>query len=412
MCLQYNRDVALCVFLLGLFPVLYLSALQAMLLIMIIVIGLLFRQINRSTFWDLLTFPNVAIAQFCLFFLLNAVVFGIIEGNKPHLRANAIESWSGTFVCLVILALWLRLKNPEGVKNMLISWLPAGLTVSFLIASAVYYFGNQGSQIELLATTSLTPPFWFLVLTICSFSWFSQMNGGHKIWRIALLIMAGVMAIYGSARLVMFAWMLSGGSLTFWFLIQTTHEDLRRVLLKICLCIVVSLGTVWAVDFFSGGLLSLRMSYFYQVDLNYESIGTHFRRLKIWLSALSIISDNLIIGVGQFNERFVLRQELVWDDWLRAHQTYLSYLIAGGIPALVSGLIMQTAVLAFLSRTNRSALFPAFLGLAVVVTMNGLTDSIFQSAVNVQVFMAATLIFLRTSNPLSADWKAERRLEL
>ncbi len=30
-------------------------------------------------------------------------------------------------------------------------------------------------------------------------------------------------------------------------------------------------------------------------------------------------------------------QEMEWDRWLRAHQTYLSYLIAGGIPALISG---------------------------------------------------------------------------
>ena len=54
--------------------------------------------------------------------------------------------------------------------------------------------------------------------------------------------------------------------------------------------------------------------------------------------------------------------------------------------------------LAFLGRARRSTLFPAFLGLGVVVTMNCLTDSIFQSAVNVQVFMVATLVFLRASD--------------
>ncbi len=140
------------------------------------------------------------------------------------------------------------------------------------------------------------------------------------------------------------------------------------------------------------------MAQFSQVDFSYESISGLFPRAIIWTGALSVIADNMFIGIGQVNERLSIQQEIGWDRWFRAHQTYLSYLIAGGIPALVSGLILQSPVLIFLKRTKRSALFPVFLGLGVVVTLNCFTDSIFQSAVSVQAFMVTTLLFLKASD--------------
>lgn len=59
------------------------------------------------------------------------------------------------------------------------------------------------------------------------------------------------------------------------------------------------------------------------------------------------------------------------------------------------GLLKQSPVLAFLTRDKRLALFTVFLGLGVVVTMNCLTDSIFQSAVSLRAYMVITLFFLK-----------------
>ena len=159
-----------------------------------------------------------------------------------------------------------------------------------------------------------------------------------------------------------------------------------------------AIGGLMFVNSSFGGLLSSRMADFTNVEFTYESISAKFIRLKIWDGALTIIWENLWFGIGQVNERFAIRQELEWERWLYSHQTYLSYLIAGGIPALISGLFMQSPVLAFLKSTRRSTMLPAFLGLGVAVTMNCFTDSIFNSAANVQMFMVATLIFLRASD--------------
>ena len=395
---QKNISIVFLALLLGLFPAFSLLALRIMLLIVVLSVAVRFRQVDRGVFNQIRNYPNFAFAQFAVFFLVNALVFDVLDGNRSHYRAVALENWSVTFICLGVFALWFRLHSPNDVKQALIRWLPVGLTGSFLVATAVYIFGNQGPRIEILSSGPLSPPFWFLVLTMCSFSWFSEMSRRHKVWRLALLFMAGVMVIYGGARLVMLAWIFSGAVLAVWLYLRAEPQQRKRVILGTCLCIVLGVGGMVLADFFAGGRLTARMASFSKVDFTYDSISAQFLRLKIWSTALSIIAENPLLGIGKVNERFALNAELNWDKWFRAHQTYLSYLIAGGIPALISGLIMQSPVLAFLKSTNRSAMLPAFLGLGVVVTMNCLTDSIFQSGVNVQVFMVATLIFLRASD--------------
>lgn len=171
-----------------------------------------------------------------------------------------------------------------------------------------------------------------------------------------------------------------------------------QVLLGIVFGLVVSAAIIVVGDMLAGGLLMTRMTSFSRVDFTYEGLSQEFLRLQIWRGALSVISDNALLGIGQVNERIALQQEMAWERWFRAHQSYLSYLIAGGIPALISGLLMQGSVLAFLSAAKRSSFFPAFLGLGVVVTLNCFTDSVFQSGVGVQAFMLTTLILLRASD--------------
>jgi O-antigen ligase len=197
---------------------------------------------------------------------------------------------------------------------------------------------------------------------------------------------------------VMLAWEVCGCALAVWFYIQAERKHRPRVLLGIGLSLAVSLIVIVMGDALSGGLLMARMTSFLQVDFTYDSLSQQFLRLQIWTGALSIISDNAWLGIGQVNERIAIQQNIGWEHWFRAHQSYLSYLIAGGMPALISGLLMQSPVLALLSAAKRSALFPAFLGLGVVVTLNCLTDSIFQSGVSVQAFMLTTLLFLRASD--------------
>lgn len=64
-------------------------------------------------------------------------------------------------------------------------------------------------------------------------------------------------------------------------------------------------------------------------------------RLLIWPAAWSITQENWLLGIGQANERTALAAQIGWDRWLRAHHAYLSYLISGGVLALISGLFFK-----------------------------------------------------------------------
>ena len=357
-----------------------------------------FSRLDRGAVKQLLNWRYVAFAQFCIFFFINAAIYPVWEGPRMHYRAVALETWSVSLFCVLVLAFWLHTQRASDIKRALIIWLPIALTLSFLIATIIYISGTQGSRVPLFTPNPLIPPFWFLVLSMASFSLFFEMTRWGKITRFGLFLMAGMMAVYGSARLVMLAWGLCGCVLAIWFYIQAERKHRPRVLLGIGLSLAVSLIVIVVGDTLAGGLLITRMTSFSQVDFTYDSLSREFLRLQIWTGALSVISDNAWLGIGQVNERIAIQQDIGWERWFRAHQTYLSFLIAGGIPALISGLLMQSPVLAFFSAAKRSTLFPAFLGLGVVVTMNCFTDSIFQSGVSVQVFMLTTLLFLRASD--------------
>ena len=218
------------------------------------------------------------------------------------------------------------------------------------------------------------------------------MSGQQKLMRVALFLMAGLMTLYGAARLVMLGWLLSSLLLAAYFIIIA--PDRRWVYIKAALVVLPSVvAVIFIADQSVGGLMLQRFELFLAQDV--EALRAAHPRLMIWPASVQVILDNPFLGVGQVNERLVLQQEIGWDLWLRAHQTYLSYLIAGGVPALVSGLLIQLPVLKFLRRDLVAMMFPAFVGLGVVLTLNCLTDSIFQSFVSVQVYMIVSLILLR-----------------
>lgn len=392
--LRQYHGIASAALLLGLFPALFLPALQLIILIVLIGLCAAFRGIDKDVLGALKGWPFIALAQFCVFFFLNAALYPEWEGTRTHYRWVALESWSVTLVCAVILTLWLRMQDASDVKRGLMTWLPVGLSVSFALATLMYISSPQGTRIPLYTPSPLVPPFWFLVLAMTSFAWFSEMTPWQKIWRLCLFVMAGGMAIYGGARLVMLAWAVCTIALSIWFYMQAAQGRRFRVFLFVSVGITAGAGAMLLLDSLMGGFFMLRMRGLSQMNFTYDSVSAEFLRLRIWSGALCIISENAVLGVGQVNERFALNQELDWDKWYRAHQTYLSYLIIGGVPALVSGLLMQSLALIFVRSGLRDAYLPVFLGLGVVVTMNGLTDSIFQSAVSVQAFLTTTLLFV------------------
>lgn len=369
---------------LGLAPTLHLVALQ--LATILILVSVLVQ--GRSNFSEQpkLLWLHVLLGQFALYFMLNAVLYPSLEGNMRHFQRVALESWSITLVGLGLM--WLFVNKNRDFINSIQRWVPLGLVLSFAIMS-YFFFGPQGHRAQAFSTNTLVPPIWFLVLTLICFCDFYEMPKPAQIFRGALLILAGIMTLYSGGRAILAIWLICTACLGA-FLIVTrpnTHRPLRD-LTYLLLGLLALIGLLYIADAAMGGTLDMRIRYTLS-HLNKDGLSsTAFFRLELWAAARDIIASYWPMGAGQVNERLLIHEIVERDWWFRAHQTYMSYLIAGGILALISGLLFQAAALWFCTR----ALFPAALGLFAVPALSGLTDSIFQSFFSVQLYML--LVFL------------------
>jgi hypothetical protein len=398
-CLKVRVMVAISlVILLGLFPAFFLPVLQMM---MLLVLGELLwrrRSIAKTDVQNILIWTNIAVLQFVVFFLLNVIFFGPLQGARSEYRLPALESWSGSLVCALLLMLWLQLQDPVKLKTVLMQWLPLGLAISFCVATYIYLFhSDPGERIRIFTPNPLIPPLWFLSFTLVSFCWASEMTTSQKTIRIILFLMAGIMAVYTGARLILVAWIVSALLLGIYAVILAQAQARLRLSIRLIFFGCVVLLAVLLVDYFARGIMMERFISLIEVRSDPTRWAQELPRLLLWPAAWSIIQENWMFGIGQLNERLALQERLEWGHWFRAHQAYLSYLIAGGVPALISGLVFQAPILSLLRRAQFRAMFPAFIGLGVVLTMNAFTDSVFQSSVGVQVYMAASLMTLRAA---------------
>lgn len=370
--------VILCI---GLFPAFHLSALQLALVFILLSIAVGWRDINLSHLRRLGHWPFWAISQFLVMMLINAVIFTSWDGNRPHYRAVALESWSVTLLVFALVLLWLPISQLS--RALWFRWLPVGLGMSFLIASGFYFLGTHQGRIWIYTPNPLIPPLWFLVITLLGFCWWHAMSTRQKVIRIALLILAQFMAVYGGSRVMMIGWVLAALCLAVNFYVFSPKERRPQLLIYLSLATLALFALIWLGNLLSNGFIALRFAMIVEGPFTYEVLSIKFERINVWHAALQVARDNIWLGVGQINERIAIHGVLGWDRWYRAHQTYLSYTIAGGLPLLVSGILFKAPVLSFLN----CSMMPAFIGLGVILTLNEFTDSVMQSTVSVQISM-------------------------
>jgi hypothetical protein len=386
----------------GLIPSFHLVALQ--LATILILISVLLR--GRTVFRNLpkLQWFHILLLQFVLIFTLNAILYPSMAGNMRHFQKVALESWGMTFIGFVLIWLYLGqfARGTYDLRKAFVQWLPIGLFISFLTMS-FFFFGSQDVRVRAFSTNPLVPPMWFLSLSLISFCWFHDLSTTQKLIRIALMTLAAIMALYSGGRMILVLWALSATALAICLvMIQPqplgTKSKRKRNIAFVGLGVILGLLGLLAIDKLIGGTMTFRILYTIDSLRNGGLSAERFLRVEIWTAALRIVSEFWPLGAGQVNERLLIHEIIERDWWFRAHQTYLSYLIAGGLPALISGLLFQSAGLTFLSRN----MLPAALGLVAVLGLSGLTDSVFQSFFTVQVYMML-VILLHAANHRQAQ---------
>ena len=123
-------------------------------------------------------------------------------------------------------------------------------------------------------------------------------------------------------------------------------------------------------------------------------------RLVNWQAARQAIFDSPLFGHGFLNEAGVLFEYLGEKKWQisSAHQQYLSFAIASGIPGLIAGCNFLLLPVWLLLKTRKSYdRFFAAMSLSLPIMLNGLVDTTFDDLriLNYFVVLSLTLATVR-----------------
>lgn len=384
--IQSKLTAAVCLCL-GLLPSVHITALNTATLLILAAVLLDWRKITVRL---QLSWPHWLLLTFILYSIFNTLVYESLSGNREHFYWVALETWSITLVAFFSTVFF---SHERALKPALISWLPIGLVFSFFIMSAFFFSGVEGHRPDAFSTSALYPPMWFLILTGVSFCWFDTMSNVQKLFRFVLLGLAGVMTIYAGARLILIAWVLM--SIYLLYFTTANYSKLsgpRRfalTLLGVCIALIITSGL--DILFNGAWALTYRFTGFLQATIQQD---TDFLRLQLWAESWRWITQQPWLGYGQINERLLLSDVGSDDRWYRAHQTYLSFWLGGGVIGLFFGLLFQLSALALVWPHFTRALAPAAISLLGVTILNGMTDSIFQSFITLQIYMLLVLLLV------------------
>lgn len=370
----------------GLLPSVHLVALQLATLLIIVSVALEWRHFRSRI---RLSWPHWAILLFILYGTINVLTYESLPGNRHHYFKIALETW---FITLGAFFVTLAFSHSRDLHAAALTWLPVGLGLSFLIMSFFFFSRIEGYRPDAFAPSALYPPLWFLILTGISFCWYDSMGQAQKTTRFALLGLSGLMALYAGARLILIAWILLSIYLLYYVSAGHSTVSATRRLGLIMLGVLCAVLTISGLDILFNGpwALTYRFTGSIQALLQQEK---EFLRFQLWSESWRLISEHPWLGFGQINERFILREIGPEKWWYRAHQTYLSFWLSGGIIGLGFGLLFQLTALSLISPVYKRSLAPAVVALLGITFLNGLTDSIFQSFFSLQVYMLLVILF-------------------
>ena len=266
-------------------------------------------------------------------------------------------------------------------------WLAVGLLISVaaLIITQNMGFNTMGGRAYGLMFNPLLPPAVFLPLTVLLFARWEQAPPWQKYlaYGVLLAVIVTVGAVNG-ARIAFYSGLITALVLTLWVLWQ----DTSRIFAMGALAIVgLSVFGIKAYDGLSGGRQADRfteassdisilieralvgdvrlrgsVAEVQKTGISYSASA----RLALWNGALQGFGGRPWFGYGQSQEKSVINT-VAQTRQPHAHNQYLSWLIWGGLPALISGLIFLAAPLLH-TRTPASVLLCLLPLLMIFVT--------------------------------------------
>lgn len=344
------------------------------------------------------------LVQLCVLLALIAVLNPPPSGTVAFEHAAYPTFW-GANVGLIIL-ISVRLAIVEDIVQVTDRILPWVLVACFIGLSIDKFSGEIGGaecRVRGLTRWPFTPALFFTVFTLFSFASWPKLNASGQYVRLGLVTAAVLLANgYAGVRMIAIVQLVCfvGFAFLFWW---ARPAGLPRPALKIMIAVGLGLIMSVIVDFVSGCQLFLRFGELATAAFDPEALqqGSGVAlRLQFLRHGLDAVALAPWLGYGIWAEELLVEG----SGHTHVHNQYLSWLVWGGLPVLVSGLLFLAAPLVAIvgvkDRWRRAVLIATVVG-PMPLSLTADTFLRLPTFLNLQLFISCLVIAVAIKSPRS-----------
>lgn len=289
--------------------------------------------------------PSIGVVcAMILIFQLPFVMAAVATLSPPPLELGDIKQyavpgfWLGLIIWMALLVV--RAVHLRDADNVIGRALPLALVACFIAISIEKFAGviEGGCRVRGFTPWVFVPPLFFYLFSIVTFAHWDRTNGQGRVLRLLLVAMSVLIALgYTGSRGILLGQLLAFGALTGWFILAR-----RDVWGAIGVLVMLAIGIAGSVvtDFLTGCSNAERLSRLLTVvgDSDLLSVDSSLSsRASIFSVALETALERPWLGHGIWYEHFALDKAGLGRH-PHVHNQYLSWIIWGGLPALLSGI--------------------------------------------------------------------------
>lgn len=299
------------------------------------------------------------------------------------------------FFLLFPIALFAHFQFLQTKENILskISILGGVLSILFFMVVALFKYPSMGSNAffygELVSISAISPILYSMLFNIYILIVYYKVK--HRVLRLSLMLFFSLFIVMLLSKIGLIFLVL------LWVYFGIINFSFSRKTLYFTIffsCFVISMFFL----FKQNEMVNRRFNvtkYYFQHSFS-SSVNEQFPRAIIFSSAISIIKQNPLLGVGMTNSRKELKKEFIARDFKTgiiknydAHNQFLETTIASGLLGMLSILFIYL----FLIKDAIKRKSKQLLVFALIILLVSLVENLFEAQMGVFIFFLFSFLF-------------------